>query len=103
MLSSWVWCVLVATAGTSLGSQPLHVSGTLFVSQLGDNSDGSSWVRAFRTIQAALNSIPDDHGRHRIIVRPDTYMEANLYPAHKGAAGAYNELIGDWDGALGSG
>lgn len=75
----------------------------LYVSKLGDNSDGSSWAKAFRTIQAALSAVPDDRGGHRIVVRPDTYMEANLFPAHKGAAGAYNELVGDWDGALGSG
>lgn len=30
-------------------------------------------------------------------------MEANLYPAHKGAPGAYNTLVGDVDGSLGSG
>ena len=77
-------------------------SQTLFVSKLGDGTDGSSWAKAFRTIQAALNSVSDSGGQ-RIIVRPDTYMEANLYPAHKGRAEAYNELIGDFDGALGSG
>lgn len=76
---------------------------TIYVSKLGDNSDGSSWARAFRTIQAALDGVPDSRGGHRIIVRPDTYMEANLYPAHKGAAEAYNILHGDHDGSLGSG
>ena len=45
---------------------------TLFVSKLGDNSDGSSWAKAFKTVQAALNAVPDDRGGHRIIVRPDT-------------------------------
>lgn len=30
-------------------------------------------------------------------------MEANLFPAQRGAAAAYNELVGDYDGALGSG
>lgn len=76
--------------------------GTLYVSKLGDNSDGSTWNKAFTTIQAALNAIPDDQGGHRVVIRPDTYGEANLFPAHKGAAGAYNELIGDFDGSLGS-
>jgi len=75
---------------------------TLYVSRLGDNSDGASWATAFTTIQAALNAVPDGGG-HRLIVRPDTYFEANLFPAHRGAAGAYNELIGDVDGRLGSG
>jgi hypothetical protein len=107
-------CLVLILAGTFSGSfsgaaqalpayLPGHPAGTLFVSKLGDNSDGSSWAKAFNTIQAALNAVTDDRGRHRIIVRPDTYMEANLYPAHKGAVGAYNELIGDWDGALRSG
>ncbi len=76
---------------------------TFFVSKLGDNSDGLSWATAYTEVQAALDAIPDDQGGHRIIVRPDTYMEANLLPAFPGAEGAYNELIGDFDGSLGSG
>jgi hypothetical protein len=76
---------------------------TLYVSKLGDNSDGSSWHKAFHTIQAALLAVPDDQGGHRIVIRPDTYVEANLYPAHHGAAAAYNLMIGDHDGRLGSG
>ncbi len=76
---------------------------TLYVSKLGDNTDGSSWKKAFTTIQAALNAVPDANGGHRILVRPDTYHEANLYPSHRGAAGAYNQLVGDFDGACGSG
>jgi hypothetical protein len=47
--------------------------------------------------------VPDANGGHRVIVRPDTYMEANLFPAHRGASGAYNELVGDTDGRFGSG
>lgn len=76
---------------------------TFFVSKQGDNSDGSTWAKAFRSIQAALSAIPDNQGGHQIIVRPDTYNEANLHPAHRGAPGAYNALIGDFDGRLGSG
>lgn len=76
---------------------------TLYVSKLGDNSDGRSWRKAFHTIQAALNAVPDAKGGHRIVVRPDTYVEANLFPAHKGAPGDYNLLVGDLDGKLGSG
>lgn len=75
----------------------------LYVSTLGDDSDGSNWQKAFRTIQQALFAVPDDKGGHRVIVRPDTYVEANLYPAHRGAVGAYNELVGGVDGRLGSG
>ncbi len=76
---------------------------TFYVSKLGDNSDGRSWKGAFQTIQAAMSAVPDDKGGHRIIVRPDRYVEANLAPAYAGAAGSYNALIGDFDGSLGSG
>ena len=40
-----VGCCVVA--GQALGA-------TLYVSKLGDNSDGSSWAKAFNTIQKAL-------------------------------------------------
>ena len=76
---------------------------TLYVSKLGDNSTGRSWETGFRTVQAALDAIPDADGGHRVVVRPDTYMEANLFVQHPGAAGAYNLLVGDVDGRLGSG
>jgi hypothetical protein len=80
-----------------------HRGRTVYVSKLGDNSDGSSWKKAFRSIQAALSAVPDGQGGHQIIVRPDTYVEANLAPAFKGADGAYNAMVGDFDGRLGSG
>ncbi len=76
---------------------------TIYVSKLGNNSDGSSWSKAFNTIQKALDAIPDDRGGHRVIVRPDTYMESMLSTPFKGARDAYNELIGDVDGRYGSG
>ena len=44
---------------------------TIHVSKLGDNSDGSTWAKAFHTIQAALLAVPDDKGGHRVVVRPD--------------------------------
>lgn len=75
----------------------------LYVSKLGDNSDGSSWQRGFHTIQQALLAVPDSRGGHRVIVRPDVYMEPNIYVLQKGAPGNYNELVGDFDGHLGSG
>ena len=75
----------------------------LYVSKLGDDSDGSSWQHAFATIQAGLCAVPDDKGAHRVIVRPDAYQEPNIYATHKGAAGRYNELVGDFDGSFGSG
>jgi len=78
-------------------------SVTLYVSKLGDNSDGSSWRKAFQTIQSALNAVPDARGGHHIVIRPDTYDEANLYPPYAGAPDAYNVIEGDWDGRLGSG
>jgi hypothetical protein len=80
-----------------------HRGATLYVSRLGDNSNGTSWKKAFHSISAALSAVPDGQGGHRIIVRPDTYTEANLAPAFRGAGGAYNALIGDFDGQLGSG
>ena len=80
-----------------------HNGVKLYVSKLGDNTDGRSWKTAFHSIQQALDAVPDDKGGHKIIVRPDTYVEANLAPAYKGAPGAYNSLIGDFDGSLGSG
>ena len=76
---------------------------TFFVSKLGNDSDGHSWINAFTTIQAALDAIPDADGGYRILIRPDTYFEAMLYPANKGAAGKYNMLTGDVDGRYGSG
>jgi hypothetical protein len=76
---------------------------TLYVSKLGDDSDGRSWKTAFHTIQKALDAVPDDRGGHQVVIRPDTYVEANLAPAYKGAAAAYNTLVGDFDGSLGSG
>ncbi len=96
--------------GLCLSLLPLFGAGdaaragtVLYVSRLGDNTDGRSWATAFRTIQAALDAVPDADGGHRVVIRPDTYAEANLFPAHKGAAGAYNVLEGDWDGRYGSG
>lgn len=75
----------------------------IYVSKLGDNTDGCSWRTAYHTIGQGLLAVPNNAGGHRVIVRPDLYVEANLYPAFSGAAGAYNELIGDYDGRLGSG
>jgi len=96
--------VLAACAALAAGAAVQGRRGvTLYVSKLGDNSDGTTWAKAFRTVQAALAAVPDAKGGHRIVIRPDTYVEANLFPARKGARGAYNELIGDSDGSLGSG
>jgi len=101
-------CSLAATISLlALAFSNLALSGpaarTLYVSKLGDNTDGSSWVHAFNSIQAALSAVPNDQGGQRIVIRPDTYFEANLFPSNKGAEGHYNELIGDTDGRLGSG
>jgi hypothetical protein len=76
---------------------------SIYVSKSGNNSDGSSWTNAYHTIQAAMSAVPDDKGGHIIIIRPDTYIEANLHPSHKGADGSCNLLVGDFDGSLGSG
>lgn len=75
---------------------------TLHVSKLGNNADGLSWESAFTTVQGALDNVPDGGG-HRVLIRPDTYMEPNLFPAHRGAPGAYNVFEADTDGGGGSG
>lgn len=103
-----VWFVVGCSAvwGQAVMAAPekeTQSGATIYVSDQGDNSDGSSWEKAFHTIQAALSAVPNDRGGHRVVVRPGTYAEANLDPAFKGAAGAYNTLIGDFDGSLGSG
>jgi len=90
-----------ASGAQSQNSAP--AGAVFYVSKLGDNSDGSSWAKAFNTIQAALDAIPDGRGSYKIIIRPDTYFEANLYPKFKGAKNSYNSLVGDFDGSLGSG
>ncbi|MBN1509651.1 MAG: hypothetical protein JW955_22580 [Sedimentisphaerales bacterium] len=95
--------ICVAQEGSSAVARDAGRGATLYVSKQGDNSNGRSWRAAFHTIQKALDSVPDDRGGHRIIIRPDTYVEANLAPAYKGAPGAYNSLVGDFDGSLGSG
>ena len=42
-----------------------RVGKAIYVSKLGDNSDGSSWASAFHTIQQGLQAVPDDQGGHR--------------------------------------
>jgi len=107
LLNLTLFSNLSASASMSVDPSSVAYGGrkgsVIYVSKLGNNSDGKSWKRAYQTIQAALSAIPDDKGGHTIIVRPDTYVEANLSTAFKGAKGAYNLLIGDTDGRLGSG
>lgn len=92
-----------ASSDPSAAGYTGRVGAAIHVSKLGDGSDGKTWATAFRTIQAGLDAVPDDAGGHRVIVRPDNYAEANLAPSKKGAAGAYNAIVCDFDGALGSG
>jgi hypothetical protein len=114
IIISAVFCLilLLLPDSTAFGSSTIDPSSagykgrigtTMYVSKSGNNSDGSSWKKAYNSIQAALSAIPDDKGGHIIIVRPDTYAEANLSTAWKGAKGSYNLLVGDSDGRLGSG
>jgi hypothetical protein len=94
-------CILInhLPAGETMASP----EKTIYVSKLGNSTDGTSWINAYSTIQTALDAIPDANGGYRIIIRPDIYFEAMLFPANRGAAGAYNSLIGDMDGRYGSG
>lgn len=98
---------LTAFASTTIDPSAKDYKGrkgtTTYVSKSGNNSDGSSWKKAYHSIQAALSAIPDDKGGHIIIVRPDTYVEANIATAYKGAQGSYNLIVGDSDGRMGSG
>ena len=99
-----VFPLLAVAAEKPAAREPAAGPGrNIYVSPLGDNSDGRTWRTAFHAIQAALDVVPDDLGGHRIIIRPGTYPEANLDSKHKGAPGAYNVIEGDWDGSLGSG
>ncbi|MFH1740825.1 MAG: hypothetical protein ABIH23_17600 [bacterium] len=96
-------CLVIFSPTLVVSSESAQGGTTIYVSKLGDNSDGATWKKAYKTIQGALDAVPDGKGNHRIIIRPDTYMEANLDPANKGAAGAYNIIEADFDGSLGSG
>ncbi len=99
-------CFVTLTAAVDDPTDPAYGGRkgvTRYVSKLGDNSDGTTWGKAFHTIQAALSAVPDQEGGHIVAIRPDTYVEANLWTPHAGAAGAYNCIVGDIDGALGSG
>ncbi|MBQ9874415.1 MAG: hypothetical protein IJM30_08115 [Thermoguttaceae bacterium] len=75
----------------------------VYVSKLGDDSDGATWETAYRSVRKALDNLPESEGGVRVIVRPDRYFEPNLLPSRKGARGAYNELVGDVRGEYGSG
>ncbi|MBI2422371.1 MAG: alpha-L-fucosidase [Candidatus Hydrogenedentes bacterium] len=101
LLATLILLAFFAPRGFAENTEPAGT--TLYVSKLGNHTDGLSWSTAYNTIQAALEAVPDARGGHRIIVRPDTYMENMLTPRHKGAQGRYNELIGDVDGKYGSG
>ena len=104
LLYSSAMFVFASTSGDPADKNYKGRKGNLvFVSKLGNNTDGTSWKNGFHSIQDALSAVPDDKGGHRIIIRPDTYVEANLYPSFKGAQGSYNLLEGDTDGKLGSG
>ena len=71
---------------------------TLYVSKQGDNSDGTSWTKALHSIQAALSAVPDNAGGHQIIIRPDTYFEANVQFKQPDTTGF--ERMGPWPADL---
>ena len=56
-------CILAATVmAGAFARTPVPIEGgrtgvTLYVSKAGDNSDGSSWSKAFTTIQQALLAV----------------------------------------------
>ena len=79
-LLAGLWIAVSFGAAVVAGDEPARGPVTLHVSKLGNDSNGLTWQTAFRSIQKALDSIPDQRGGHKIIVRPDTYVEANLAP-----------------------
>ena len=91
------------TPATEVGaddSAPRQPS-TLYVSKLGDNTDGSTWQKAFRTIQAALTPCPMRMaGTASWCARIPTSRPISR--RFTSAAGSYNALVGDFDGSLGS-
>jgi hypothetical protein len=105
------WALTALMTGSIWAASPVpgdngyagRKGATIYVSKLGDNSDGSSWAKAFHSVQDGLDAVPDDRGGNRVIVRPDHYWEPNLSVPFKGAAGSYNLLVGDIDGSFGSG
>ncbi len=105
------WALTALMAGSLWAASPVPGEAdyagrkgvTIYVSKNGDNSDGSTWAKAFHSVQDGLDAVPDEKGGHRVIVRPDHYWEPNLSVPFKGAAGSYNLLIGDIDGSFGSG
>ena len=62
--------MMISLHGEAAPAAQVNTGGgvTLYVSKLGDNSDGSSWAKAFTTIQAALDAIPNADGGHRIVL-----------------------------------
>ncbi len=62
-------CLAAATAHAA--PENARQGATIYVSKLGDNSDGTSWNKAFHSLQQALHAIPDEQGGHRVIVRPE--------------------------------
>lgn len=106
---SFLFCLCAANGSIASPWDPAaadysgHKGPSIYVSKNGDNTDGSSWEKAFHSIQAGLDAVSGGDGGNTVYIRPDTYFEANLAPAFKGAAGAYNALLGDRDGRFGSG
>jgi len=68
------WRLCSAAASGELKSKTIGESGarkpvTFYVSKLGDNTEGTSWQKAFHAIQATLDAVPDDKGGRNQIKR----------------------------------
>lgn len=91
------------SAGGSIRVNPLDQNYTcrkgitVYVSMYDNNTNGSSWKMGHQNIHAAFSAIPDDKDGRKVMIRPDTYEEANVFTANKGAKGAYNLIVGDTD------
>ena len=105
-IALWIWVSCpVLTCGQAIlaTDQALPSPVTLYVSKLGDNSDGRSWATAFHTIQAALMRRSRCGRRSSSDRAARPLFRGQSVSGHRGAAGHYNELVGDHDGSLGSG
>jgi hypothetical protein len=49
---------VVENVGQQFSDNQISTQKVIYVSKLGDNSDGSSWEKAFHTIQVALSAVP---------------------------------------------
>jgi len=83
------------------GALVLRVEVDIYVSRLGEQPTAELEDSFRGPFQPALDAIPDTRRAPGYILPTPTRRQ--LDSKHKGAAGAYNMIEGDWDGSLDSG